>query len=282
MLSDKQQLATPTADPSPGWGDNEWVRACDHPYFARPFTALAHRGGSLLEANLGRENTLAAFRNAVELGCDHLETDVHATRDGALVAFHDDSLDRVSDRSGRIAELTLAQVRRARVGGEPVPTLDELLEDLPQTFVNIDIKAPGAVEPLVRVLRRHGAERRVCVGSFSTRRLWRFRRLAGPGVATAVGPLGVGWSALTRVGARALPPVGLAFQMPSHVEVTGRRVELVTEAFVASAHAAGRAVHVWTVNDPTEMAHLMDLGVDGIVTDAIDVLLDLAGGRGLL
>lgn len=257
------------------------VRADDYPYFSRPFTALAHRGGSLLPDNIGHENTLRAFGNAVAMGYSHIETDVHATSDGALVAFHDDRLDRVTADHGLIRELPLARVRRADVGGEPIPTLDEVLDAFPDTFVNIDIKEPGAIAPLVSALRRHSATRRVCVASFGSSRLARFRSLMSPEVATAVGPLGVAWSALGRVVARVLPPRGVALQMPASIRVAGRGVPLVTPAMLRAVHSRGRVVHVWTVNERPEMERLIDMGVDGIVTDAIDVLSEVMVERGM-
>ncbi|WP_130865425.1 glycerophosphodiester phosphodiesterase [Acidipropionibacterium timonense] len=257
------------------------VRADEFPYFRGGFIPLAHRGGSHLPGNEGRENTLAAFGNAVALGYDHIETDVHATRDGHLVAFHDDRLERVSDGRGLVADLTLAQIRRASVGGERVPTLDEVLDAFPEVFVNIDIKAPGAVAPLVEALARHRAWDRVCVGSFSSRRLARFRRSVGRPVATAVGPVGVGWSTLTRVGARVLAPLGAAFQIPHRARVGGRDIDLVTRPFIEAAHAAGRVVHVWTIDDPAQMHELIELGVDGIVTDRPDLLLEVMAERGM-
>lgn len=257
------------------------VKARDYPFFSRRFTALAHRGGSLLPDNVGHENTLRAFANAVRLGYSHVETDVHATADGGLVAFHDDRLDRVTEDHGLIRELPLARVRAARVGGEPVPTLDEVLEAFPETFVNVDIKEPGAIEPLARALRRHNATRRVCVASFGSSRLLRFRHAVGREVATAVGPLGVAWSALGRVTARVLPPVGEALQMPASIRVGGRTIPLVTPAMLRAVHSRGRVVHVWTINERPEMERLIDMGVDGIVTDAIDVMSDVMVERGL-
>lgn len=258
------------------------MRAKDYPYFDQRFVALAHRGGSLLPDNVGRENTLHAFANAVDLGYTHLETDVHATRDGHLVAFHDSVLDRVSDRTGAIADLTLDEVRAARIGGtEQVPLLDEVLDAFPETFVNIDIKAPGAVEPLVRTLNAHRAQQRVCVGSFGPDRLRRFRRLMGEQVATAVGPVGVGWAARVPVLPRLLDSPGVAYQMPVEHVVAGHTVRTLTAQLLRGAHAHGKVVHIWTVNDADQMDELIDLGVDGIVTDAIDVLRERLVGRGL-
>ena len=256
------------------------MRAADHDYFDAPFAALAHRGGARLATNSGRENTLLAFRNALDLGFRYVETDVHVTRDGALVAFHDDSLDRVTDRTGRIADLPLCEVRQARVGGEPIPTLDEVLDTL-DCRINIDIKAAGAEAPLAHAIRRHQAQDRVCVGSFNEARLHRFRRLAGPGVATSIGPVGVAVGIVSARLGFGPPPCGAVFQVPISTTIAGRRVEVVTPDFITRAHAWGKAVHVWTIDDERTMHELIDWGVDGLVSDRIDVLKQVCETRGL-
>lgn len=251
-------------------------------YLAAPPLALAHRGGSGLPANVGLENSRTAFRNAVDLGYRYLETDVHATSDGHLVAFHDDRLDRVTDSTGAVATLTLAQVRAARIGGrEPVPTLEELLTEFPTARFNIDIKAPGATDPLWRLIDAHGAHDRVCVGSFSNRRLWRFRRLSRGSVATAAGRLGVAalrflpWPV-----SRLVHTPAVAFQVPWAVGRLPLRLTVVTRGFVTRAHRLGKQVHVWTIDDPDAMNALLDLGVDGIVTDRPDLLREILRERG--
>ena len=252
-----------------------------HPYFDSPFVALAHRGGALLPANLGKENTLAAFANAVQLGYRYLETDLHATADGMLVAFHDSVLDRVTDETGRIGELPYARVRRARIGGsEPIPTLAEVFDAF-DARLNIDLKADAAVAPLAAAIRRHGAADRVCVGSFSSSRLRAFRRLAGPSVATSAGPLAVARNAFAPLAPRRDPDAGYAYQVPVSHTWRGIRVPVITPRFVARAHAAGRQVHAWTIDDPDEMGRLIDLGVDGLVSDRIDTLRDVLVERGL-
>ncbi|MEL4356788.1 MULTISPECIES: glycerophosphodiester phosphodiesterase [unclassified Luteococcus] len=258
------------------------MQASDYPYFQKPFLALAHRGGSDWPANRGRENTLHAFGQAVALGYTHLETDVHATRDGRLVAFHDDVLDRVTDGHGSVAQTDFATLRRARIAGiDQIPTLDEVLESFPQARINIDIKAPGAVEPLVECLRAHRAQDRVCVGSFGARRLNRFRRLMGGRVATAAGPVGVAWAARMPVLPRLLASPGVALQIPEETTVRGRRVRILTPWLLDAAHRRGKVVHVWTVNDATRMHQLIDHGVDGLVTDEIGVLREVLVERGL-
>lgn len=243
---------------------------------------MAHRGFSLE----GLENTMTAFAAAVELGFRYVETDVHATHDGVVVAFHDETLDRVTDRTGRIPELSWRQVSRARVGDsdEGVPPLEDLLGSWPDLRVNIDIKTPGAVLPLVRVIERTRAHDRICVTSFSdARRREGLMRLTRP-VATSAGQTtatrfraAASLPALVRtpVVARVLAGVD-GLQVP----VRHSGVEVVTAHTVAAAHEVGAFVHVWTVNAVPEMVRLLDLGVDGIVTDRADLLKDLLRSRG--
>lgn len=259
------------------------MRAIDHPYFDAPPLALAHRGGACDTAGLARENTLAAFEAAAAAGYRYLETDVHLTADGVLIAFHDDELDRVTDGRGRIAQLSWDQVSRARIDGtEPVPTLRELLRALPQARVNIDLKADGTPEATLWALRELRATDRVCIGSFSSARLRRFRRLARrDGVATSAGPLGVAALRLLPAAvSRWLHTPGLAYQVPVWHRLLGMRIEVVTPGFVRVAHAIGRQVHVWTINDAAQMHRLFDLGVDGIVTDRLDLLAQVLADRG--
>lgn len=245
--------------------------------------ALAHRGFSLD----GLENSMAAFAAAVDLGYRYVETDVHATSDGVLVAFHDERLDRVTDATGLITALPWSQVRRARIGGvETVPTLAELLDAWPDLRVNIDIKSAGAVGPLVRVIERTGAHDRVCVTSFSDRRrLAALRRLTRP-VATSAGQgVATRFVAATHApvpGARRPALAARVLRGVDCLQVPERsgRVPVVTGASVAAAHAAGVQVHVWTVNEPADMRRLLDLGVDGLVSDRADLLRTVLRERG--
>lgn len=240
--------------------------------------APARTGGAAETRGAGLENTMTAFSRAVDLGYRYVETDVHATADGALVAFHDRTLDRTTDRSGAIAALPLREVRAARIAGtERVPLFDELLETWPDLRINVDVKSDSAVGPLADTLRRHGALDRVCVGSFSDARLTRFRA-ACPSVATSLGPRGVARlrvASLTGGRPRFAPGV-CAAQVP----VRHRGVRVVDARFVAAAHRIGLQVHVWTIDDPETMLRLLDLGVDGIMTDRIDVLRDVLTARG--
>jgi glycerophosphoryl diester phosphodiesterase len=250
---------------------------CDQP---RTVLAFAHRGGAYHPEIEGLENTRLAFRHAVELGYTYLETDVHATRDGALFAFHDAALDRVTEHRGALADLTAAEVRQALIGGrEEIPTMASLLEEFPEVRFNIDIKSDAAVEPLADLVRSTRSHERVCVGSFSQRRIDSFRQLAGGPVATAAGPLEVG---LFRVvpAARILDVLvrrgGAVLQIPHR----RRGVTILTRGLVRRAHALGLHVHVWTVDDPAHMHELLDLGVDGLMTDRTDLLREVLVDRG--
>ena len=236
--------------------------------------AFAHRGG----AEEFPENTLRAFRHAVSLGYTHVETDVHATADGVAVAFHDDSLDRVTDSVGLVGDLTWSQVRRARVAGtDPIVLLEELLEELPDTRVNIDPKGDAAVEPLVDVLQRLDAVERVCVCSFSDRRTQAVRDRIGDSLCVGAGPRGI--ARLLAASAR-LPAVGSLDFHAAQVPVRSKGLTLVRPGFLAAARRHGVAVHVWTIDEPAEMHRLLDMGVDGIMTDRPAVLRRVMIDRG--
>ncbi|MEU0601363.1 glycerophosphodiester phosphodiesterase [Streptomyces sp. NPDC006393] len=247
-----------------------------HPFLDHPGPlAFAHRGG----AAEGLENTVAQFRRAVELGYRYIETDVHATADGRLVAFHDATLDRVTDGAGRIADLPWEEVRQARVAGrEPVPLFDELLETFPEVRWNVDVKAEPALGPLLDLIARTDAWGRVCVGSFSEARLVRARRLAGERLATSYGTRGVLALRLRSWGVPArLRRSAVAAQVP----LSQSGVPVVDPLFLRAAHARGLHVHVWTINEPERMHRLLDLGVDGIMTDHIDTLRKVMEERGV-
>lgn len=244
--------------------------AAPHPFLDWPGPIpLAHRGG----ASEAPENTLPAFEQAVRLGYRYVETDVHVTSDGVLLAFHDDHLDRVTDRTGEIASMPWSEVQQARVDGrEPIPRLEDLLGTWPELRVNIDPKHNAAVEPLAEVIRRTGSVARVCVGSFSDRRISRIRRLLGPGLCTSLGPLGV-----LRLAVGLPPPSGIAcVQIP--VEVRGRT--LLTERLLRLARRRDLPVQVWTVDDAEEMRRLLDLGVAGVMTDRPALLKEVLQERG--
>ncbi|MEJ7585419.1 MAG: glycerophosphodiester phosphodiesterase [Acidimicrobiales bacterium] len=235
--------------------------------------AFAHRGG----AGDWPENTMPAFAHAVSLGYRYLETDVHVTSDDVLLAFHDDRLERVTDGTGTISTLPYRQVRSALVDGrEPIPLLEDLLGAFPEARINIDPKHDGAVAALAEVVRRTDSIDRVCCGAFSDARLARLRSILGPTLCTSLGPRA---TARLRAGSYGTPVgrlPGPCVQVPHRFR--GRT--LTDRRFVDAAHRRGLQVHVWTVDEPAEMDELLDLGVDGIMTDRPTVLKDVLVRRG--
>jgi glycerophosphoryl diester phosphodiesterase len=239
--------------------------------------AFAHRGAHGPDAGGVPENTMAAFEAAVRMGYRYVETDVHRTADGVLVAFHDDRLDRVTDRAGMIADLPWAAVREARLaGGEGVPLFEDLLGTWPDLRVNVDPKSDAAVEPLADVIERTGCIDRVCAGSFSGRRLTRLRARLGSRLCTSLGPLGTVQLRVASLGV----PVGRIAAACAQVPVRRGPVPVVDRRFVAAAHRRRLQVHVWTIDDRAEMERLLDLGVDGLMTDRPAVLKDVLTERG--
>ncbi|MDN3903028.1 glycerophosphodiester phosphodiesterase family protein [Arthrobacter sp. YD2] len=258
-----------------------------YPYFLAPGDApshsplpiaLAHRGFS----PDGYENTLSAFRAAVDLGMTHLETDVRTSSDGVLMAFHDETVDRISGgTAGKIGGLTRAQLKDVLVGGkEQIPTFEELLTQWPEIRLNVDVKDAAGAALLAQLVNKHQAHDRVLVASFSDiRRLRTLRRLDRPAASSAGSTLTAALRLLAPLGvARILSRLG-RFQCVQ-VPVSFGRFPVVTPAFVRSCHRAGLQVHVWTVNDADTMNRLLDLGVDGIVSDRADILKDVLKGRG--
>ncbi|MGX5715803.1 glycerophosphodiester phosphodiesterase [Arthrobacter sp. MAHUQ-56] len=244
--------------------------------------AMAHRGFSAE----GLENSMAAFRAGADLGFRYLETDVHTTADGVLLLFHDETLDRVTDGRGKVADLVAEDVARARINGrEPIPTFDELVTELPDARLNLDVKDWGSVRSTAAAIERHQVHHRVLVASFSDRRRRAVLKLLSRPVAssagvvsnalfTFLGPLlpGLLFRSLMR---RVLRDVH-ALQVP----VRYGRIPVVTPGFIRRAHALDLVVHVWTINDEQEMHRLLHLGVDGIVTDRADVLREVLIERG--
>ena len=246
-----------------------------HPFLSHPDLppgrplAIAHRGGQ----DVAPENTTASFEHAVSLGYRHLETDVHLTRDGELVAFHDPDLSRTCGIDANVAELTASEVADARVAGtHEIPTMAELLERFPTARFNIDAKADDAVEPLVELVRRTGALDRVCLAAFELRRLRRLRRALGPGLLTCTSPV-------ETASLRLLGRLPGASARVAQVPPTAGPIPVVTAGFVRRAHARGVPVHVWTVNERAEIDRLLDLGVDGIMTDRAGLLRDALAER---
>lgn len=243
---------------------------------------VAHRGG----AGECPENTAEAFLTMVERGFRYLETDARATLDGVAVLSHDATLDRAVGVGGKVRGYTWKELARVR-GREGRPAamrVDEAFEKYPDAVFNIDAKSDDVAAPLARAIREAGAQRRVCVASFSERRL---RRLRGelPGTASS---LGIGAIARIVAASRARKGAvrrrllkGLPEAQVAQVPLSFRGVPVLTERFVASAHEAGIAVHAWTIDDVDVAARLLDMGVDGIITDVPTAMYEGLRERGL-
>jgi len=237
--------------------------------------AIAHRGGAW-EAP---ENSELAFQHAVDLGYTYLETDVRATSDGVAVVFHDASLDRSTNINGMIRQMPYEDVRVARIHGrKPVLTLAQLFERFPNTRFNLDLKEANAIPPFIDVVREAEAWDRIVVGAFSIERLRLARRMAGPRLATSMSPKEVAsfWLQARRPRKSWRPPAVGCIQIPTRF---GKR-ELAEPGLIGLAHDHGIQVHIWTIDEANEMSRLLDLGVDGIMTDRPTVLRQVLRDRG--
>ena len=267
------------------WSAGEPARA--HEFFKqterRPLV-MAHRGG----AGLWPENTLYAFERARELGVDVIETDVRSTSDGVLVVIHDAAVERTTDGAGLVSEMTLAELKRLdaayhwstdggtsfplRGRGITVPTLEEIFTALPAMRFNIEPKqdVPSLAGPLCRVIRERGMVSRVMVGSFRPATLDEFRREC-PEVATSASPSEVSrFLAMQRAGlGGAYSPSMFALQVPEYAG----GLQVLTRSFIEAAHGRNLQVHAWTINQTEDMRRLLDMGVDGIMTDYPDRLI---------
>jgi glycerophosphoryl diester phosphodiesterase len=278
---------------APQWGHvpdaNPW-----RPAPGRPVLVIAHGGGQGLQP----PNTLQAFDYAVSLGCDALEMDLRITRDGVLVTLHDETVDRTSNGAGRVADLTLAEVKALNFGArfkdpsgaQPykdnparLGTLEELFTRFPSMPMVVELKDRGtngvrAAQVLARLIRRFQRVTRTIVASFDDDTLERFREISR-GEAFTAGALGETKSFVleTRAWLDGWHPVAFdALQIP--VAKQGYRLDF--PGLVAAAHRRNLAVHYWTINDPAEMRRLIALGADGIMTDRPDLLRQVLASPG--
>lgn len=236
-----------------------------HPFLDHKGIApIAHRGGN----EIAPENTMAAFAHAVSLGYRYIETDVHVSRDGVLLAFHDEGLKRLFGNDARIGDLDFTEISRLRIDGDhAIPRLEELLAAWPDIRINIDPKSDAAVRPLAKLLKNSRLLERICIGSFSRRRLHYLREALGPGLCSSASPYEVAM---------------LRFANPRHVPYACLQVPLrhlsipvLSPVLLERAHRRRLPVHVWTINDPEEIADLVAMGVAGIMSDRLSLLLDV-------
>jgi glycerophosphoryl diester phosphodiesterase len=245
-----------------------------HP-FLQPdgFIAFAHRGG----ANEATENTLSAFQSCVDLGYGYIETDAVATKDGKLLCFHDATLDRLTGQTGVIEQMPYSDIVSAKVDGEPIPLLEDVLANWPEIKFNIDPKNEGAVEGLLSAIKRTNSTSRVCVGSFDEGRLMRIRKAMNGAICTALGAKEVRRVFLAGYRIPAGNIIGACAQVP----VKHGAVRVVTRRLIRTAERLGIRVHVWTVNQREEMEKLIDIGVHGIMTDCPSLLKSVLQERGI-
>jgi glycerophosphoryl diester phosphodiesterase len=246
-----------------------------HPFLDfNGFRAFAHRGG----AEEGPENTMAAFQAAVNMGYRYLETDAYTTSDDVLLSFHDDILDRVTDQKGTVAETAYSEIKKAKVEGkERIPLMAEVLDAWPDVRINIDPKVDCAVRPLIKLLRDMDVLDRVCIGSFSAKRIAAFRDAFGAKICTSMGP---GETARLR-GAAFHMPVGVLKANCAQIPTKRYGVTLVDPRMVKAANRLGLQIHVWTIDEKREMERLIDMGVHGLMTDIPSLLKSVLETRGL-
>ena len=256
------------------------------PYLSAEYPLrFAHRGSRVLWP----ENTAEAFQGAVDLGYRYIETDVRITRDGVVVAFHDETLERTTNGKGSVDQWDFADLQRLDAawwfdpdGGYPlrgtgvkVRSLDEVFATWPEALFNIDLKGSNLEWPVADVIKRHSREESTLIGSFVDYRVARFRRVTRGEVAVSAGPLSVlAMVAASRIGRTVRRPIQ-AYQLPFNYKLVP-----IDHKLISAIHAAGAQLHTWTVNEASDMRRLLDLGVDGIVTDRPDTLNEVLRERG--
>ena len=247
--------------------------------FSGGFTGLAHRGGS--KENM--ENSLTAFRHASALGYRAIETDIQVSADGTIYIFHDDTLDRTTTGTGMFNATTDDELSRITLNnGEPIPRLEDALTACPDSLLNIDVKTDDGIAPMATFLNTFGHHDRICLASFSTRRLNRIRHLLTTPCAMSGGQMDVFKLFL---GSFLKSFSGFSFGRPhvvaAQVPETAYGLRIVTPRFIRHCHKLGIAVHVWTIDDAADMTRLIRLGVDGIVTDCPTTLRKIAVDEGV-
>ena len=234
-------------------------------FLEEKFLAFAHRGGN----EFAPENSFRAFKSAVDIGYKYLETDVHLTKDGFLIAFHDDTLDRVTDKSGLIRDLTLSEVKKAKIAGtDEIPLLSELLNSFTDCFFNIDCKVDETVQPLINLINNKDFINRVCIGSFSQKRINFIRKSLGKEVKTSMGPAEV-------ILSKFLSYTSLGYNFKSsYTSIPIRRygINLLEERNIKYLKSNNQKVIAWTINDEDQMKMLINIGIDGIMTDNLTLL----------
>ncbi len=221
---------------------------------------FAHRGASLVAP----ENTMAAFAAAVSLGFNIIETDIQVSQSGTPYVFHDDSTLRMTGQAHPIADLSDAKIAQLRISGKhAIPTLAAVFEEFPDICFNLDAKSDTAPDAMARVIRRANAQARVCIGSFSDRRIARIKALLGGDICYGLGMASAARFFLASRSGICQKFSARCVQLP----ISYRGVQIVSARTIQYAHKVGLKLHVWTVNDAAAMTDLLALGCDGIMTD---------------
>ena len=246
-----------------------------HPFFeGYDFYPFVHRGGDEEKT----ENTLEAFQYSSDLGFIFMETDVQSTSDGKVVIFHDSDLKRVAGINKKVSELTFKEIKDVNLTtGGKIPSLEETLHSFPNLRFNIDIKVDSAVEETIRIVKSHHALNRVCLAAFSTNRLNRIRHLTGSDLCSSMGQAEVVRLLLSSYGLNFKASPGFCAQVP----VSQFGIPIVTRKFIKKVHDLNKLIHVWTIDETEEMYRLIDLGVDGLMTDKPTVLKKALVARNL-
>jgi len=241
--------------------------------YTEPFHPIAHRGGSLEQL----ENSLSAFKNAWDLGYRYMETDMQASSDGVVYIFHDDRLERVSNGTGLFCEHSSAEIDKLRLNnGERIPRLSEALDALPEALFNIDIKRADGTKPLANFLNTHPQAHRVVAASFVGARLKQLKSLVKKPVPVTAVQNDIIRIMLIGLGLPLRRPDVLAVQVP----ISHYGIPIVTKWFVRQCHKLNIKIHVWTIDDEKQMRWLIDLGVDGVMTDKPSLLKEVCLDKG--
>ena len=236
-----------------------------HSYLDHPACSIfAHRGGSIESY----ENTIESFNYAVDLGCEYIETDVQLSSDGVPYIFHDDDLNRFIGKKLRFNDLNSNELNQIKLFDRfSIPTLKECMEAFPNTKFNIDLKTNEVMEPAMKYLHSINAHSRVCIASFSDQRL-DFVKKNYPKFCRSMGPSEILSLKLHSLGLKKFLPEADCVQIP----IYKYGIKLATKKLIETAHRLNLKVHVWTINDAAKMDKLIDLGVDGIITDKPNLL----------
>ena len=246
-----------------------------HPFFQDySFYGFVHRGGDEVET----ENTIEAFKYSSDLGFVFIETDVQATKDGHVVIFHDATLRRMAGVNKSIKELTLKEINEIDLlDGGKIPLLSEALETFPNLRFNIDIKTEDALEETIQIIKKMNFLDKTCLASFSSSRLKRIKRLAGPEACISSGQMDIFKMMCQSVGIGLKPTKSQCAQIP--LKQWG--VPVLTKKFIEIAKMQNKLVHVWTIDDKNQMFELIEFGVDGLMTDKPSVLKEAMIEKGL-